>query len=367
MKAKLSHITPLDGIRGLAAAMVFVVHFFQTLRDHPSAAQPAWWATLISWTGYGSYGVDVFFVLSGFLITSLLLADRQRPHYFWNFYWKRALRILPVYLLYLILAVWLMPHTFGYMVLSVLFLVNFSSRFHIDDVGPSWSLSIEEQFYLLWPHVIRRLRVRTIYQFTIAVIFLSFSLRFFILLAKGSVAIRFTPYRCDGLCMGALLACQYMMGESEQSPGVRRFLRVFHSSGALWVALAMAVGYCIAPTTPMLVPVELLLVNFFTYRLFRAIIASPARPQYRWLASPPLVYMGAISYSVYMFHEYAFILYDKYFGLPLPVDYKGYLIRFVVTAPSVLLVCTLSRYAFERPIQKLRRYVVRTDPVQSRL
>ena len=141
VKTKLPHFRELDGLRGLAALGVFVHHFFRVAGEHPLQSWPRFltWAMAIS--SYGAHGVDVFFVLSGFLITCLLLIDRGRTDYFHNFYWKRALRILPVYLVHLTLTEVILGHAWGYIFLGLLFLVNFGGRLHVDP-GPAWTLSI---------------------------------------------------------------------------------------------------------------------------------------------------------------------------------------------------------------------------------
>jgi peptidoglycan/LPS O-acetylase OafA/YrhL len=124
-----------------------------------------------------------------------------------NFYWKRALRILPVYFVYLILTQSIIGNTWGYIGLSLIFLVNFSQRFHVNEKGVAWTLSIEEQFYLIWPHFVRRLRLTSLYYLAFALVLTSVLLRIVMPLATGKMAIMYTPYRCDGLGLGAILAC----------------------------------------------------------------------------------------------------------------------------------------------------------------
>src|SRR5271168_2996388 len=122
-QAKLPHFGELDGLRGVAALVVFVHHFFQTSAKEDSAN----W--LLRLSTYGSSGVDVFFVLSGYLITSLLLVDRDKPNYFHNFYWKRALRILPVYFVFLVLLQRIYaPAGWGYIGMCLIFMANFAQQ-----------------------------------------------------------------------------------------------------------------------------------------------------------------------------------------------------------------------------------------------
>ena len=100
--------------------------------------------------------------LSGFLITSLLIKDRESAAYYHDFYWKRALRILPVYLLCLAGVLLFVPGSARFALLALLFVANFARVFHVQPEGPFWSLAIEEQFYIFWPTLVRRRSVEAI-------------------------------------------------------------------------------------------------------------------------------------------------------------------------------------------------------------
>jgi peptidoglycan/LPS O-acetylase OafA/YrhL len=144
---RLPHFAELDGIRGLAALAVFATHFFGI--DSRNATCP-----ICTVASFGYLGVQVFFVLSGFLITSLLFIDRRDPHMLRNFYWKRVLRIWPALLIFLgIIYLFAQFDQTAYIVMSLLFVSNFASLFGTTEFGGTWSLAIEEQFYLLWPQV----------------------------------------------------------------------------------------------------------------------------------------------------------------------------------------------------------------------
>jgi peptidoglycan/LPS O-acetylase OafA/YrhL len=208
-KRKLPHLPELDGLRGLAALGVLFHHFMQPLGDDAAVHHSAVSGAIIAASGYGAMGVDVFFVLSGFLISSLLLVDREKTSYFHNFYWKRVLRIVPVYLVHLSLVAVLAPGSLGYILLSSVFLVNFASVFHMNGGGPTWTLSIEEQFYVLWPQAVRRLRLEFVYWLAFALIASSNLARILVPLWHGGINVQYTFYRCDGLALGAVLACQW--------------------------------------------------------------------------------------------------------------------------------------------------------------
>ena len=114
---------------------------------------------------WGWAGVNLFFVLSGFLITSILLESRSKPHYFRNFYGRRALRIWPVYILVLVVCYLNAPWFIGPTILDairtapwwayILFLQNLFLLSLPPAIGPTWSLAIEEQYYFLWAPVVR--------------------------------------------------------------------------------------------------------------------------------------------------------------------------------------------------------------------
>ncbi len=165
---KFGHIRSLDGVRGIAVLSVLVHHTIGT--GIPAGAWPLLDRFVISVAAYGYLGVDLFFVLSGFLITTLLLIARRKPHYFSNFYWKRAFRILPPFLLAIgiLWATHLISN--AYALLSLFFVANFALMLHVRSDGPFWSLAVEEQFYLLWPVIVRKINIRGIRLLLVAVI-----------------------------------------------------------------------------------------------------------------------------------------------------------------------------------------------------
>jgi peptidoglycan/LPS O-acetylase OafA/YrhL len=156
-----ARIPELDGIRGIAILSVLLFHLFKyTMLYRPVLGEN--WARLAHLaaraTEHGGYGVDLFFVLSGFLITGILLDTRSDGHYFRNFYGRRALRIFPLY--YAVLAVILLCYrdSGNYVLLSFFQLSNIAPILGIMMVnGAMWSLSVEEHFYLCWPLIVRKL------------------------------------------------------------------------------------------------------------------------------------------------------------------------------------------------------------------
>src|SRR6202795_1240617 len=163
---KLAHYQALDGFRGLAILLVFAFHAFHS--THFSSLP----ARVLEWFGSGGWmGVDLFFVLSGFLITGILTKSVGLPRYFRNFYIRRSLRIFPLYYGVLLLLLALTPllhlewHR-GHLTYLV-YCQNIGgvlNPIEIEYLQPSvnlshlWSLAVEEQYYLLWPVTIWLLR-----------------------------------------------------------------------------------------------------------------------------------------------------------------------------------------------------------------
>jgi peptidoglycan/LPS O-acetylase OafA/YrhL len=206
-------VPELDGIRGMAILMVLVYHGFAS----SMVVAPYAWTGFARWVEFvasvGWMGVDLFFVLSGFLITGILLDSIGKPHYFQNFYARRALRILPLYYLTLIFIAILSKGSGTYVLLGCFYLSNIAPLFAVPVIyGPLWSLSVEEHFYLIWPWLIPRLKVTGIAVLAAVVCVLEPVIRaitYHYWVAPGGQTSYLSGYswlRFDGLAAGALLA-----------------------------------------------------------------------------------------------------------------------------------------------------------------
>ena len=201
------YMPELDSARGLAILLVLFYH---------GVAPPA--NTILSDGGqfilalshYGWVGLNLFFVLSGFLITGILIDSRSRPDYFRRFYIRRALRILPALystLILLLVSGWI---SWRFLTVSVLFLANTAPLLGVPlQYGPLWSLAVEEHFYMLWPAIVRRFSPVGLMLFLTAIVGITPLLRSIDFLLTGSppdfVAL-YTWFNLDGLALGALLA-----------------------------------------------------------------------------------------------------------------------------------------------------------------
>src|SRR5579862_1158424 len=172
------YMPELDSIRGMAILAVLLLHGFGMYRVASFAGLSRLFVALCS---YGWCGVELFFVLSGFLITGILLDTKTSTDYFRRFYTRRALRILPAYyaLLLFFFAIsrtsWLGSHSveLPFIALSLVYLSNTAPLFGVAmQYTVFWSLSVEEHFYLVWPMVVRRLDKRRLMQ-TALLVFLA--------------------------------------------------------------------------------------------------------------------------------------------------------------------------------------------------
>jgi peptidoglycan/LPS O-acetylase OafA/YrhL len=345
----------------LAALAVFLHHVCFASLGSPPVGHTVGAATerfLFYVCSLGSSGVDLFFVLSGFLITSLLIKDRSNPAYYRDFYWKRVLRILPVYLLCLLLVLRIFPGSGHYVLLCLIFLPNLAYPLHIPAMGPFWSLGIEEQFYLAWPTILHRRSVPQIARWAawlwIFVVVLRVVVAFW-----GHYNYFLTPLRVDGLAAGAFLACRNVLQHEKGSSlaADRRYLPALVGLG-----LVLCVGGLV-PTAGPLLAFEAAAyetgVVLLSFALIGSMVAYAGSRRLGAFRSAPLLFFGAISYAFYMTHAYVMEFYDRFAG-PLPPErFAPYALRlFSVLAISVG-VCLLSRYLIELPAVSLRKYVLR--------
>ncbi len=203
------YIPELDGVRALAILLVMFVHDYRRFEA----------VHLEGFAVHGWIGVDLFFVLSGFLITRILLDSRKNEGYFSSFYARRALRIWPLYWIILILAFPLYSVVQAFLHLGGterqwwVYLLLVQNLVYPDGLGPriltaTWSLAIEEQFYLLWPLMVRFIRVRALVWVLSGMLIFTAGLRWLAHVrgVSGIAIFQSTPCRLDGLALGSLLA-----------------------------------------------------------------------------------------------------------------------------------------------------------------
>ncbi|WP_243375589.1 acyltransferase [Geotalea sp. SG265] len=212
-------VPALDGIRGYAILLVIIIHTFHTFIVNRGYSADPGIKMLDSIAGFGIYGVDLFFVLSGFLITGILINQVNSNNYFKAFYIKRVLRIFPLYYIYLLAIVILVPLLVSYVRFNItslyvyfIYLQNmFYSSGTLQDylLCHLWSLAVEEHFYLIWPLIVYFIKPKKVIIISIVFIIIAIMLRSYIILyshIRPSLADRFTLCRIDSIFFGCLLA-----------------------------------------------------------------------------------------------------------------------------------------------------------------
>jgi len=341
-----NYLPELDGLRGLAILAVVLYHCNPRL-------QGTWiyGASLWGWAG-----VILFFVLSGFLITSILLATRDKPRYFHNFHARRALRIWPVYLLLLAVvylnAPWFIGPSVGEAIktapwLAYLFCVQ--NLFHLTlppAIGPTWALAIEEQYYFVWAPLVRWLRQPWMLGGALAAILVASPLlRHADLQWMTSTN---TLIHLDGIAWGSLLAIAL-----HTLPLNRRTW--------LWMGLGGSVlGFLAAGTiaggTSFL---DSALAVGFAGMVLALVASTGARnPLSAFLRRGPAAFYGRISYGLYMMHISVFIFIGSFDDA---MDHHGYGIAGNLAVVGMrLVVSTLVAaalwYGFESQILKLKKH-----------
>jgi peptidoglycan/LPS O-acetylase OafA/YrhL len=336
----------LDGLRGLAILAVVLYHCNPRLEG-------TWihYASLWGWAG-----VILFFTLSGFFITSILLTTRDKPHYFHNFHARRALRIWPVYLLLLIIVYLNAPWFIGTGVwqaiktapwLAYIFFVQ--NLFHLalpPAIQPTWALAIEEQYYFVWAPLVRVLRRPWMLSVVLAGILVASPL------LRHANLHWMTPthtlIHLDGIAWGSLLAIGlHTLPISRRAwlgMGLCGFVLGFLAAGTIaggtaYLDSALAVGFA---------------------GMVLALIASTGarNPVNAVLHSGPLAFYGRISYGLYMMHISVFIFIGSF---DAAMDRHGYGIagNLAVVAMRLFvstLVAAALWYGFESQILKLKKY-----------
>lgn len=300
-----SRIQALDGVRGVAITMVLLFHAFAGVLPH----NPFLKVVQTFWVG-----VDLFFVLSGYLITKLLLEARESPRYFINFYLRRTLRIFPAYYFTLALIFWVFPliskplrdsnfeRAAPYLVLH---LQNWIMAIHgtrLPWLGMDhlWSLAIEEQFYLAWPLLVYLTPKTTLPRLCI-IIFALAVIGKFLLYLLGAPSL--TPYtatitRLDPLVAGAWVAAI----SASPTPKLTRIAKSLFPFALvllitiLWHRFGPGVsGKTVAFITPLVAILFAMLIWAIRTENWGGKSHSP-------LTFAPLVWLGRYSYGIYLLH-----------------------------------------------------------------
>jgi peptidoglycan/LPS O-acetylase OafA/YrhL len=299
-------IPELDGIRGIAILTVLFYHLFSYSMFHQSWTGVAHLAMKL--TEHWSHGVDLFFVLSGFLITGILLDTRSDPHFFRNFYARRALRILPLYYTVLLLILVCYRHPGAYVLLSFFHLSNMAPLLGIAMMnGAMWSLSVEEHFYLCWPLVVRRFQPGTVAYIAAGVCLAEPLIRAIAFPHVASV-FPYTWFRLDGIAAGAWIACFVRSGRFSQRNA--KVLALFLAAAGLLAEIAGTPLGIRQYHTRFGAAFEFPPIDMLCAALVLWGAAFSGHSQTRILRSWPLRICGDLSYCLYLAHCMVMSAYD---------------------------------------------------------
>jgi peptidoglycan/LPS O-acetylase OafA/YrhL len=375
------HIPALDGVRGLAILLVALFHQTVIGSGNTVLAVDRWFAKIV---GVGWCGVDLFFVLSGFLITGILLDARERPHYFRNFYLRRTVRIFPLYYAVVFLSLVVIPNlpegvvpasklaSFGRVEGDDLWYWLYLSNYAIARAGMwrhgildiSWSLAIEEQFYLLWPALVLWLGRRGIARLCVFLLVGALGLRFAMFLADVHfIAIYvLTPTRIDTLAAGALVAV-LVRGPAGLLGLVPPARRILAASLLLLLPAFVWRGGLDPSVDPWVYTLGFsLLTALFAALLVLALAARPGSALFTFFTHPFMRMLGKYSYAIYLFHlPLRALLRDTVYGperFPVLFGSKipGQLLFYAVATLLTLAVAMASWHLFEKHFLKLKRY-----------
>lgn len=366
------HIRALDGLRGIAILFVMLVHFTNA-HSHWFSGVPYLVAH------FGWCGVDLFFVLSGFLITGILCDAKEDPHYFKKFYMRRVLRIFPLYYGYLFVLFALVPliHQYsppvrehiGEQIWLWSYLTNFAYFLSPDLIlkcrlDHFWSLAVEEQFYLIWPAVIFLSQPKTAVRITSICIAAALALRVFLIAnhVHPVVIFNLTPCRMDALAVGALCAL-LIRGDLSTSNLLK---------AARWIAILSGIGMiCILAgpggsnnDPPLMQSIGYSLLALFFGGILLLALDPSKRNVLAWLLSCPiLVLFGFYSYAIYVFHFPLVRMFERWFPVrrfssALHSGGLGLLAHVLCSMLVSLLLAVVSWNIYEKHFLKLKKYFV---------
>ncbi|HVM88504.1 MAG TPA: acyltransferase [Puia sp.] len=352
-----THYPALDGLRGLSLCAILLHHNF----NYHGIFEIFW------------ISVDIFFALSGFLITDLLLKKREGKNFLANFYTRRLLRIFPLYYISLFLFFYIIPAIIKYPFNIGLFLKNqiwfwtylqnwfiiFNYEHNNGFLDHFWTLAIEEQFYIIWPCIILLLRsIQKITTFLLASMLIIFTARITIWCFQFdqlNYAALYKFTRVDGLLIGSLLAL-VRIDNSFFLRLIDKLLisALLFSAGIILPILKILFHFKLAYTACCIYPFVGLLGGFavnFTL--------NGKNFLYNLLTQPYLRFIGKISYGLYIFHWPIYKLLMGKFSTPLQPGGSTFFTSFLIPLSSTILTliaAIISYYCIESPFLKLKKY-----------
>jgi len=318
------HLPALDGVRGLAILLVLLHHFVaQTTATNRFEAAVNWLCS------YGSLGVDLFFVLSGFLITGILYDSRAEPQYFRSFYMRRVLRIFPLYYGVLAVVFFVVPaipalrgseiaglqdHQAWAWLYGVNVYLAIRGGWVLSYIEHFWSLAVEEHFYLVWPLVVWLLAAkrRVFLIVSLAIAAISFGGRVVASLSGVSPVVTtvLTPFQLDALLLGGFFAV-YL-----RRPGGEAAARRAIAPMALVGGAVLLLQFSLHHFTDFGLPMRSLRGGAFHVLLAAVLLQALSAPvssvSSRCFRSRPMIALGKYSYGLYVYHHFLSYYFTKH-------------------------------------------------------
>lgn len=317
---RTERIPQLDGLRGIAILLVVIWHYCIAIINLNTAALPL---VIIARTFSLFWsGVDLFFVLSGFLIGGILLDNQNGRFYFKTFYIRRVCRIFPLYFIWLLvfaIVLYFIPPSslfvnllqdplpfWSYLTFTQNFLMAANNRMGVEWLAVTWSLAIEEQFYLLLPAFIHVVNSRKLPGLLLLLILTAPVLRLFLIQTSSNwlmAAWLFMPCRMDGLLLGVL--CAWCLRQLPLRHWLTQHIRFLYYAFIILFAGTATFAFI---TPPGSLSVGMLTVGYTWLACFYAIflllvILHPQGILSRLTQIPFLQHMGFIAYGVYLLHQ----------------------------------------------------------------
>jgi peptidoglycan/LPS O-acetylase OafA/YrhL len=355
------YIPALDGLRAIAILLVIAAHF-ATSGQIPTRLQSYIFTV-------GKTGVDLFFVLSGFLITRLLLASRGQPGFLKNFYARRVLRIFPAYYGFLIFLYLLVPlfriaqaPPFRVQIWTWTYLQNIPQTFfpfQASNIWQStphfWSLAVEEHFYFVWPFLVKFIHPRRLPLVLLGTIPLSILARCLVI-AGGYNAYYFTPCRVDALGIGSLLAL--IVQNEKLFAAVSRW-----APRVLLLALPLCAAglFLLSGSRLPLIQILRFTITALIYALLLLLVLKlkPGNLPESVLTHPAMTTIGKYSYGMYLYHLTIISLLAPHLArVPRPLG-------FLLILLAVLIFSALSWHLFEQHFLKMKRYFVSSQKTRT--
>lgn len=354
----------LDWLRFIAFSLVFLMHAVPSRPDKfaifgiPYSVAQYTFCPIIA---AGGYGVDLFFALSAFLLTELLLREKETTGgvHIKAFYLRRILRIWPLYLAFMFA---IMPYELltkdipvSYYVTMLAFVGNWYAVLftgYATLCGNLWTICVEEQFYIVWPNLVGRLKAQSFAKVLLAI--LVFTCLYRILYVYGPLDREYVVWyntftRLDAFACGGLLAC-FLHKRTISLSMLARVAIFFAGIALIWVLGNMPIagfyGRWPAWTYPTAAISSVLMIIAF--------VTAPGRQQ---LNRPlrTLSYLGKISYGLYVFHGPSLRLFERLFRFEWPSPEWNWVARAVFAALVTFIASVISYTFLEKPFLQMKR------------